>query len=197
MAAARLRVSHEELRPACAQVRAWLDRGVTPQRISVNRSLAQLRRSDLADTLCGVLEESGLETRYLDVEVPEGIFIGRGHDHVYAALEGLHRRGVGIALDHFGTGSISLTNLRYWPVDRLKIDSSFVGGLESNPADAAVVDLLIRLGSSLGLDVIAGGVETTEQSDFLRRHGCELGQGYLFARPSSGGRVSAFLPPLS
>ena len=82
MAAARLRVSHEELRPACAQVRAWLDRGVTPQRISVNLSLAQLRRSDLADTLCGVLEESGLETRYLDVEVPEGIFIGRGHDHV-------------------------------------------------------------------------------------------------------------------
>jgi EAL domain-containing protein (putative c-di-GMP-specific phosphodiesterase class I) len=163
----------------------------------VNLSLAQLRRSDLADTLCGVLEESGLETRYLDVEVPEGVFVGRGHDHVYAALEGLHRRGVGIALDHFGTGSVSLMNLRHWPVDRLKIDSSFVGGLQDNPADAAVVDLLIRLGSSLGLDVIAGGVETTEQSDFLRRHGCQLGQGYLFARPSSGEGVSAFLPSLS
>ena len=185
------------LRQACAQVRAWLDRGLTPLRISVNLSPAQLRRSDLAETLCGVLEESGLETRYLDVEVPEGIFIGREQDQVYAVLEHLHQRGVGIALDHFGTGSVSLTHLRHWPVDRLKIDSSFVGGLERNPADAAVVELLIRLGSSLRLDVVAEGVETTEQSDFLRRHGCQLGQGYLFGRPSSGDRISAFLHPLS
>jgi len=185
------------LRQACAHARSWLDRGLTPGRISVNLSPAQFRESDLAETLCGILAESGVATRYLDVEVPEGIFIGREQDQAYAVLEHLHQRGVGIALDHFGTGSVSLTHLRHWPVDRLKIDSSFVGGLESNPADAAIVQLLIRLASSLGLDVIAGGIETAGQSDFLRQHGCHLGQGYLIARPSSGESVSALLPAVS
>ena len=120
------------------------------------------------------------------MEVTEGVFLGRGAHHVARALSVLNERGIRIALDDFGTGFASLTHLKQFPVDVLKIDRSFVAGIGTNPDDTAIVRALIGLGQSLGIETVAEGIETRAQAEFVKTHGCDVGQGFLFstARPA-------------
>lgn len=159
--------------------------GIDPGTISVNVSAAQLREPDFAATVAAMLEEHGLSPTQLEVEVTETVVFGRFAEQIALTLRELRRLGIRIALDDFGTGYASLAHLKRLQVDRLKIDQSFVRDIETDPDDAVIVRTVIGLAKALGMDVVAEGIETHEQLDFLRRFGCDLAQGYLFGRPTT------------
>ena len=166
------------------QARRWSDAGVPLGRMAINVADAQFAAGDLDEAIAAVLIESDTSSWQLEVEVTESVFVGRRAGLVEQLLQRLHRRGVSIALDDFGTGYASLTHLRRFPIDRLKIDRSFVRGILHSPNDATIVRTIIELGHSLDLEIVAEGVETREQLDFLRRHRCDHIQGYLIATPA-------------
>ncbi len=165
------------LRKACAQMRAWLDSGMPPLRVSVNLSAKQLRHGDLTAVVCSALEDAQLEPGYLELELTESSIM---HDPeaCAATLQLLSTMGVHISIDDFGTGYSSLSYLWRLPLDKLKIDRSFVRELISNPDDVAIVKAIISLAHSLRLGVVAEGVETLEQLEYLRELGCDQYQGY-------------------
>ena len=152
--------------------------------IAVNVAGPQFAGGNLDRTVGSILAEAGLPAEYLEIEVTEGVFLGGNVGEVADALGRLHRRGVAIVLDDFGTGYASLTHLRRFPIDKLKIDRSFVSGVLQDPNDAAIVRAIIDLGHSLGLQVVAEGVETLDQLEFLERHLCDQVQGFLIATPA-------------
>ena len=170
------------LRRACEVARAFQLAGLPIGRLAVNLSAAQFAYQDLVETIVKVLEETGLPPASLELEITETTLM---HDRYRATttLEALHALGVGIALDDFGTGYSSLSYLKRFPLDKIKIDRSFITDLPQDQDDVAITRTIINLGRSLGLKVIAEGVETAEQRDFLLKEGCDEGQGYLFARP--------------
>ncbi len=170
------------LEHACRQGRAWLDAGLSFGRISVNISGVQIRRGDLLAVVRAALEASGLPPERLELEVTEG-FIMRQAERSVQRLEGLRQLGISLAIDDFGTGYSSLSYLKRLPIDRLKIDQSFIRDIPSDADDAAISRAIIALADSLGLAVIAEGVETPAQKAFLLDHGCREAQGYLFSRP--------------
>jgi diguanylate cyclase (GGDEF)-like protein/PAS domain S-box-containing protein len=173
----------ETLSQACAQARAWLDAGLDFGRISVNLAPAQFKARNLAYTINDALQSASLESRHIGLEVTESAFLGRGTERVAQTLCRLHEMKVQIALDDFGTGYASLAHLKRFPIDRLKIDGSLVRDIGIDAKNTAIVRTVISLGHSLGLEVVAEGVETEEQCAFLREHGCDGAQGYLFGRP--------------
>jgi len=155
--------------------------------LSVNFTAAQLAGPRAARRVLDRLSHYGVAPRRLCVEVTEGVMLDRASDNIAATLRTLHDAGVGIALDDFGTGYASLKHLRRVPVDRIKIDRSFVAGIGGGGADdgtLAIVRAIVGLGRGLGKIVVAEGVETEEQAQQLRRLGCDLAQGYLFGRPA-------------
>lgn len=164
--------------------RRWIDAGLRLGRIAVNVAGPQFAGGNLDRTVGSILAEAGLPAEYLEIEVTEGVFLGGNVGEVADALGRLHRRGVAIVLDDFGTGYASLTHLRRFPIDKLKIDRSFVSGVLQDPNDAAIVRAIIDLGHSLGLQVVAEGVETLDQLEFLERHLCDQVQGFLIATPA-------------
>jgi diguanylate cyclase (GGDEF)-like protein/PAS domain S-box-containing protein len=170
------------LETACRQNKAWQDMGLAPMVVSVNVSARQFHQDDFVQTVVAVLKNTGLEARYLEIELTESMVM---HDaeKLVAMLDELKRIGVQMSVDDFGTGYSSLSYLKRFPVDRLKIDRSFVQDLMSDSDDATIVRTIIALGHNLGLLIVAEGVETGEQSDFLRQNGCDEAQGYLFGRP--------------
>jgi diguanylate cyclase (GGDEF)-like protein len=170
------------LREACAQNKAWQDAGLEPIVVSVNVSARQFRQDNLVRTVAEVLEETGLEARYLELELTESMVM---HDaaQLVAMLGELKRLGVHISVDDFGTGYSSLSYLKRFPVDRLKVDRSFVEHLATDSDDATIVHAIITLGHNLGLKVVAEGVEQPEQVSFLRLNQCDEAQGYFFCRP--------------
>jgi diguanylate cyclase (GGDEF)-like protein/PAS domain S-box-containing protein len=170
------------LETACRQNKAWQDMGLAPMVVSVNVSARQFHQDDFVQTVVTVLKNSGLEARYLEIELTESMVM---HDaeKLVAMLDELKRIGVQMSVDDFGTGYSSLSYLKRFPVDRLKIDRSFVQDLMSDSDDATIVRTIIALGHNLGLHIVAEGVETREQSDFLRQNGCDEAQGYFFGRP--------------
>jgi diguanylate cyclase (GGDEF)-like protein/PAS domain S-box-containing protein len=172
------------LQTACAQNKAWQDEGLPPIVVSVNVSPRQFRGENLVQTVAEVLRDTGLEARYLELELTESMVM---HDapQLVAMLDGLKHLGVQIAVDDFGTGYSSLSYLKRFPVDRLKIDRSFVEHLVSDEDDATIVRTIIALGHNLGLKVVAEGVESEEQLRFLRTNLCDEAQGYLMSRPVS------------
>jgi diguanylate cyclase (GGDEF)-like protein/PAS domain S-box-containing protein len=170
------------LQTACAQNKAWQDAGLPPFVVSVNVSVRQFRQDNLVQTIAEVLRESGLEARYLEVELTESAVM-HDADQFIAMLGQLNDLGVQIALDDFGTGYSSLSYLKRLPVDRLKVDRSFVQDIVSDVDDATIVKTIIALGHNLGLKVVAEGVETEQQLDFLRANHCDELQGYYFGRP--------------
>jgi EAL domain-containing protein (putative c-di-GMP-specific phosphodiesterase class I) len=125
----------------------------------------------------------GVPARCLEVEVTESVFLGSGAEYVERALRTWSAEGVTIALDDFGTGYASLSHLKRFPVDAIKIDRTFVSGLEADAGDAAIVRALLSLGRNLGIEVVAEGVETAFQATLLQRMSCDLVQGYHFGRP--------------
>lgn len=169
------------LHTACAQNKAWQDMGLPPAVVSVNVSAQQFRASNFVRSVADTLKETGLDPGYLEIELTESVM----HDApaLVAMLGELKRLGVHVAIDDFGTGYSSLSSLKRFPVDRLKVDRSFVEHIASDPDDAAIVRTIIALGRNLGLKVVAEGVETAEQMRFLREHACDEVQGYYFSRP--------------
>jgi diguanylate cyclase (GGDEF)-like protein/PAS domain S-box-containing protein len=162
-------------------IQIWLDQGAHIGHIAINAAAAEFRRGDFADSLLGKLKERSLPSRCVQLEVTETVFLGRGAEYVERALKALSAEGVRVALDDFGTGFASLLHLKQFPIDVLKIDRSFIEELQLNPDDGAIVDAVIGLGSSLRMEVVAEGVETRAQHDFLEALGCNTGQGYLYS----------------
>lgn len=170
---------------------AWISAGVPFGRIAVNVSSADFRRHNLADRVLGRLQAAGLPVGCLEVEVTETVFLGQNAAVVAGELERLSAAGVVIALDDFGTGYASLTHLQQFPVGVLKIDRGFVADI-CTPR-AGIIDALLHMAQSLGIVVVAEGVEQSEQAEYLRGKGCDLGQGFLFSRPVPGLRLPALL----
>jgi diguanylate cyclase (GGDEF)-like protein len=167
---------------ACRQNRAWQDAGLPPMRVSVNISSRQFRSESLDETIRAALHASGLEPRWLEVELTESLLVENSEQAV-AVMERLKAIGVAISIDDFGTGYSSLGYLKRFPIDSLKIDRSFVKDLRTSATDAAIVDAISALAHSLGLGLVAEGVEEAGQAEFLRARYCTELQGYLFGRP--------------
>jgi diguanylate cyclase (GGDEF)-like protein/PAS domain S-box-containing protein len=178
---------------ALRQAATWERSGVEFCRIAVNVTSADFALGTFADFVRAKLREIGVRPERLCIEVTERVFLGRSAEGVATALQELHDLGVEIALDDFGTGFASLSHLKKLPIDRLKIDRSFVRDMETNPDNMAIVRTIAHLGESLGIKVTVEGVETRSQLTLLRAMGCDTMQGYLFARPMDGSRVRNFL----
>jgi diguanylate cyclase (GGDEF)-like protein/PAS domain S-box-containing protein len=170
------------LREACRQARAWQDAGLPPLRMAVNISAVELGAKDFVATVRAVLLETGLDPRYLELELTE-TFLMQDSKSTAAVLQALKSMGVQLALDDFGTGYSSLSYLRRFPIDTLKIDRSFVRDLTTDAEDASIVTAVISMGKSLHMRVVAEGVETPEQLSFLQEQRCPEGQGYYFSVP--------------
>ncbi|MFN7197865.1 MAG: putative bifunctional diguanylate cyclase/phosphodiesterase, partial [Hylemonella sp.] len=171
------------LEQACRQLVRWAERPRTAAlTLAVNVSSRQLRQADFVNEVLAVLAQTGANPARLKLEITESLLLDNVEDTI-AKMEELKARGVGFALDDFGTGFSSLNYLKRLPLDQLKIDQSFVQDALANPSDAAIVRAIVALGTSLKLQVIAEGVETWAQREFLAQHGCYHCQGYLFGRP--------------
>ena len=170
------------LRIACAQMQRWLEDGIELQRIAVNLSSMQCQRGDIVATVRRVLAATGLHARHLELEITEGLVMQKT-GWTLGVLDRLKELGVTISIDDFGTGYSSLSYLKRLPVDKLKIDKSFVSDIPYNPNDEAIARAIVAMGQSLKLAVIAEGVETQAQHDFLKSLGCDEVQGYLYGRP--------------
>ena len=183
------------LEEACRQLNAWAQNPASAHlTLAVNVSARQFRHPDFVVQVLAILEQSGADPHHLKLELTESLLL----DNVDATAEkmaALKAHGIGFALDDFGTGYSSLTYLKRLPLDQLKIDRSFVQDVLSNPNDAAIARTIVALGQSLGLPVIAEGVETTAQRDFLTRNGCLAFQGYLFGRPMPADEFMARFEP--
>ena len=170
------------LREACRQARAWQTAGLPPLCVAINISPVELRAPGFVTGVRTILKETGLEPRYLELELTETVLIEDSRS-VADVLEELKDIGVLLALDDFGTGYSSLSHLKRFPIDTLKIDQSFVRDLTVDEDDAGIVTAVIGMGRSLHMRVVAEGVETREQLEILQEHGCPQGQGYYFCRP--------------
>jgi len=190
-----LEISDRILTAAIADMRQWLDAGVPFGHVAINVAAVDFRSGHFAERLLARLAEAEIPTSCVQIEVTETVFLGRGAEYVETALKQLNAAGVRIALDDFGTGYASLSHLKRFPVDVLKIDQSFVRDLESDPDDAAIIRSVIRMSKSLDIAVVAEGIETRSQERFLVEQGCDYGQGYLFGKAVPADHVPALLDP--
>jgi EAL domain-containing protein (putative c-di-GMP-specific phosphodiesterase class I) len=178
-----LPLGHWVLETACRQLATWASRAdMAHLTLAVNVSAHQLHQADFVEQVLGVLSETGANPQRLKLELTESLLV----DNVEAIIEkmsALKAKGVGFSLDDFGTGYSSLSYLKRLPLDQLKIDQSFVRDVLIDPNDAAIAKTVVALAQSLGLGVIAEGVETKAQRDFLADAGCHAYQGYFFSRP--------------
>ncbi len=177
---------------ACQQNKSWQDAGLPAMRIAVNLSANQLQQKNLFDKITQVLEESGLESRYLELEITETVIM-QHPDFITSVLTQLQNLGIHISIDDFGTGYSSLAHLKRFTINTLKIDKTFVRDVEVNTTDAAIAMAIIAMGNSLNLRVSAEGVETEGQFSFLKNNLCDEVQGYYFSRPLPHQEVEEFL----
>ena len=183
------------LEEACQQAKRWEEERplTSPMTMEINLSSKQLRRQGLVRTVEEALTRADLEAHTLALDMTETVLIRTSEDNTQA-LDALKEMGVRLGLDDFGTGYSSLSYLKRLPVDRVKVDKSFVKGLGENAMDTALVRMIIDLCHTLGVEVLAEGIETSEQAVLLRDMGCDLGQGYYFARPLPGEELAKRLP---
>jgi diguanylate cyclase (GGDEF)-like protein len=179
------------LRTACTQAKRWADEGLGALRVAVNLSIRQFRQPEFTALVTGILADTGLPPALLELEITESIMM-QDVTATVVTLQELKTIGVNISIDDFGTGYSSLGYLKRLPIDMLKIDQSFVRDIASDPNDAAIVTAITALAQSLNLNVIAEGVETGEQLEFLRSRCCHLAQGYFFSKPVSVADFAAF-----
>ena len=170
------------LKTACAQNKAWQEQGYPPLLMSVNLSPRQFRQKNLLETINGALRDTGLNPGFLELEITESMIMLRPEQAI-AILQQVHQLGVQLSVDDFGTGYSSLAYLKRFPVQKLKIDQSFMRDLTVDRDDAGIVTAVVAMAKSLGLEVVAEGVETAEQLAFLAKLDCEEYQGYYFSRP--------------
>jgi EAL domain-containing protein (putative c-di-GMP-specific phosphodiesterase class I) len=175
-------ISDRMVEAVISDMRRWRDEGVPFGHVAVNAAAAELRRGGFAEMLLERLQRANLPSEAMQVEVTETVFLGRGAEYVQDAIRELAAEGVQIALDDFGTGYASLSHLNHFPVSTIKIDRTFIGRLEESDHDAAIIRAVISLGRSLGIKIVAEGVETRQQAEFLKRHRCHSAQGYLYSR---------------
>jgi diguanylate cyclase (GGDEF)-like protein/PAS domain S-box-containing protein len=180
------------LQTAVAQNQSWRQAGLAIVPVAINLSPAEFKDPQLRDAIITVLRDSGLPTNMVELELTESVAM-EDTNFTIATIEELKRLGVTLSIDDFGTGYSSLSSLKRFAVDKLKIDQSFVRGLNFDRQDEAIVKTMINLAQSLGLETIAEGVETEEQLAFLQANGCETAQGYLFSRPVPAEDFAALL----
>ncbi|WP_160310538.1 sensor domain-containing protein [Microvirga vignae] len=176
-----------------SDMRRWLDGGINFGRVAFNLSSVEFNQPDLADEILRILNLAKVPAKHLEIEVTEKVLLDGRSGLVADTLEKFHRQGVQIALDDFGTGYASLTHLKRFPVDHIKIDQSFVADLEQDQDDAAIVAAVVSLGASLGLQVTAEGVETEGQIRRLQEMGCHNAQGHFYAKPMAASQVAQLL----
>ncbi|MCB1502028.1 MAG: EAL domain-containing protein [Hyphomicrobiaceae bacterium] len=177
---------------ACRQMRAWQREGVTSAAIAVNITASQLRDPDFPGLVEDVVAEAGIDPGNLELEITEGMMM-EVTDSLLARLASLKRLGVRLSIDDFGTGYSNLAYLRTFPLDRLKVDRSFIAAIGSDEGSRSIVRAILGLGQSFGLDVIAEGVETNEQAALLSELGCTQAQGYLYAAPMRGAELAEWI----
>ncbi len=177
---------------ACAQAQRWRRSGQDKLKVSVNVSSRQFRQGDLVETIAQALNDAGLDPSWLEVELTEGTLL-EDTTMVQQTLERLKAMGVQVSIDDFGTGYSSLNYLKRFPIDTLKIDRSFISDITSDHDDAAISQAIVSLARSLRLQVVAEGVETTEQLEAVRSLGCDIAQGFLISRPLDADAVDAFV----
>lgn len=180
------------LRTAARQMKSWIDSGMAPLVMAVNLSAVQFRQSMLPELVSQILGEIGLPPHCLELELTEGVAM-EDPPAAIAVMDDLHARGIRLAIDDFGTGYSSLSYLKRFKVSKLKVDQSFVRDIARDPESEAIVEAIIGLSRTLGLQTIAEGVETAEQLDFLRAKGCHEVQGYYFAKPLPAADFEVFV----
>jgi len=180
------------LNKALEMTATWQQKYEQPFSIAVNLSPRQFRDPNLVTFIKKAIAQSGVPGKSLELEITEGVLMS-GHAYIDEALEAINSLGISIAMDDFGTGYSSLSYLRRYPFDVLKIDRSFVSDIIEDKADRELVNAAIAMAHSLGLKVVAEGVETEEQRALLAKQGCEIAQGYLFSKPVSAEEITAML----
>ncbi len=178
------------LRAACIQGQLWQQAGLPPVRVAVNISTWQIRQPDFVDMVEGILEESGFDPQLLELEITESAVMDNVQEAV-RILSIFQQRGISLAMDDFGTGYSSLSSLQRLPLSKLKIDRCFIREVTTNASDAALISSVIALGRTMGLGVVAEGVETEEQLQFLQQKDCAQVQGFLFSKPLPAREVAA------
>lgn len=180
------------LQEACRQLQAWHATGHARLCVSVNVSALQFTHGAMEETLAQVLRDTGLNGHFVELELTESLIMF-DYDKTKAFLKRLKALGVGLAVDNFGLGHSSLSYLKHFPIDKLKIDKSFIGGIVTDRDDAAIVQAMIAMGHSLQLKMIAEGVESEAQAGYLRTLHCDLMQGFYFSHPLPAGEIPALL----
>lgn len=170
------------IRTACSQCAAWHKLGITNMRMAVNLSLIQIQNPNIINTLRNIIEDTGLNSEYLEFEITESIAC-KSNDNVIRVLNELKKLGAMISIDDFGVEYSSLNRLKRLPIDRIKVDMQFIHSIDQSDKDDAIVKIIVQLGKNLGLHVIAEGVETESQLNFLETHLCDEVQGYYFFKP--------------
>ena len=180
------------LRTACEEFKTWQRQGLPIERIVVNVSGVQLHQGDLVDTIDNILKTSELDPRHLELEITESLIMQEAEQAI-AILERLRELCISLAIDDFGSGYSSLSQLKRLPIDKLKIDRSFVMDVPQDPNDEAIVRAVLALGRALDLSVVAEGVESEEQLAMLKENGCEEVQGFFYSKPVSSEACVAFV----
>ena len=185
-------ISEWIMHQAFTQMKIWRDSGLALGQISVNLSVRQFKEKKLLETISRLLKTSGLYPGLLELEITESIIM-QNPEETLATIRNLRSLGISFSIDDFGTGYSSLNYLKYLPVSRLKIAKCFIDGITTDPNDRNITKTIITLAHNLGMKVIAEGVETFEQLEFLRRYECDEIQGYLFFKPLPAGEVEQVL----
>lgn len=185
-----IRVGEWILQQACVECKRWHDSGHSSLRVSVNISMKQFRGGSLLTSVRRALKKSGLPARFLELELTESVLVNDA-EHALSLMNELKKIGVWISIDDFGTGYSSLNYLRHFPIDLLKIDRSFINEITTNPSDAAITTTIAAMAQNLNIGILAEGVETHEQEQFLKSIGCHEMQGSLFSKPVAVEQVSA------
>ncbi|QLG87492.1 EAL domain-containing protein [Chitinibacter bivalviorum] len=191
-----LQIGHWVLQRACQVAQGWREQGLQVPKIAVNLSVRQFKPGILVEQVATVLAETGLPPYLLELEVTESLIMRRINEAV-EIMNDLKAMGVSLAIDDFGTGYSSLSQLKYLPLDILKIDRSFVEGLPASSDDTAIAQSIVAMAKKLGLSVVAEGVETLEQMQTLRDAGCDMMQGYYYAKPLSEIEMGQFIERVS
>jgi len=185
-------IGEEVLAQSCKAVKRWKEMNLFPGRISVNVSGKQFERPNVVETICSIIRESALELKHVELEITESVLMS-DPNALGEKLIALKELGIEVAIDDFGTGYSSLSYLKAFPIDKLKIDQSFVRELPHSDRDSALVKAIIAMADALGFKTIAEGIEEEEQAEFLKEFGCMQGQGYMYARPLDEHSFELFL----
>lgn len=180
------------MQTACAQNVAWQREGFPPVSMAINVSPRQFSDEKLLRNLDDALTVSGMDPKWLQIEITESMVM-LNVKRAFQLLDAIQSRGVRLAIDDFGTGYSSMSMMKRFPVDTIKIDRSFVCDLPHNPEDKAIAQAIISMGKALGLTIVAEGVETIEQHEFLREHACDEIQGFLFSKPVAADKIAELL----